>query len=165
MTCAIAADTKLETPEGPMMAKNVVGKTIPVFTRESDGRIRFRMIINARKVAEQQPVLKIVLETGGSFRVAPEQVLFKKGMIECRADELRAGDDLEPAFHYPQGYEFQNDLTQTQEVSRQAWKTINVEPDGTADIYSLGVRETGCFMLSAGVLAKGETDEGVSGEK
>ena len=44
------------------------------------------MMLDVRQVADQQPVLRITLDTGESFRVGPEQVLFKRGMIECRAD-------------------------------------------------------------------------------
>lgn len=155
--CALAADTKVETPEGALTVKTLVGKAISVFTREAAGRARFRMTSNARKIAEAQPVLKIVIESGAAFRVGADQVLFKSGMVECHADQLRIGDDLEAAFHYPQGYEFHDDLRQATEVSRQAWRVTSIEAAGTADLYSLAVRETGCFFLAAGVLGKAES--------
>lgn len=155
--CALAADTKVETPEGALTIKGVAGKAVAVFTRDANGRIRFRMMLNSRQVAEQQPVLRIALENGQSFRVGADQVLFKKGMIECRAGALRSGDELVPAFHYPEGYEFRDDGAGTRRVSSQSLRVESVKDAGTADLYSLGVRDTGCFFLSAGVLCKAES--------
>jgi hypothetical protein len=156
MVCAVAADTKVETPEGGLTVKSVAGKAVAVFTRDADGRVRFRIMRDVRKVAEQQPVLKITLENGQSFRVGPEQVLFKKGMIECRADALRSGDELVPAFHFPEGYQFHEDGTGTARESLGSWRVTAVEPGGAADIYVLGVNKTGCFFVTAGVLCKAE---------
>lgn len=154
--CGLAADTKVETPEGAMAIRTVAGKAIAVFTREPSGRVRFRMMQNVRKIAEQQPVLKVVLETGQSFRIAPDQVLFKKGLSECRADSLQVGDALEPAFTYPDGYQFRDDQGGNARASTASLRVTGIEPAGTADVYSLGVHQTACFFLSAGVLCKAE---------
>jgi hypothetical protein len=154
--CGLAADTKVETPEGAMTVRTVAGKSIAVFTREPAGRVRFRIMQNVRKIAEQQPVLKITLETGESFRVTPDQVLFKKGLVECRADALQASDALEPAFRYPDGYEFSDDHG-GRRVSEAGLRVTKIEPGGSADIYSLAVHQTGSFFLSAGVLCKAES--------
>ncbi len=154
--CGLAADTKVETPEGAVVIRTVVGKGIAVFTREPSGRVRFRMMKNVRKVAEQQPVLKVTLETGQGFRVAPSQVLFKKGLIECRADALRVGDLLEAAFTYPDGYQFTDDRDRQQRVSGASLGVSRIEPAGAADIYSLAVNQTGCFFVTAGVLCKAD---------
>jgi hypothetical protein len=158
--CALAADTKVETPEGAMTIRSVAGKSIAVFTREPEGRVRFRMMQNVRKTAEQQPVLKLTLETGHSFRVAAEQVLYKKGMVECRADALRVGDGLEPAFHYPQSYRFKDDVGGSERESDARLRITRVEAGGNADIYTFAVQRTGCFFLSAGVLCKAEPASG-----
>ncbi|MFQ5665877.1 MAG: hypothetical protein ACE5I7_05530 [Candidatus Binatia bacterium] len=154
--CGLAAETKVETPEGAMAIRTVVGKAIAVFTREEGGRTRFRMMRNVRKVAEQQPVLTITLESGQSFRVAPEQVLFKKGMVECRADALRAGDHLEPSFAYPEGYRFTDEVDGGERQSTASLRVVNIKAGGSADIYTLGVNRTGCFFLTVGVLCKAE---------
>lgn len=154
--CGLAADTKVETPEGAMTIRSVVGKAIAVFTREPAGRARFRMMQNVRKVGEHQSVLKITLDNGQSFRVAPGQVLFKKGLTESRADALEVGDALEPAFTYPEAYEFTDDNGGSARASTASLHVARIEPAGSADIYSLGVNQTGCFFLSAGVLCKAE---------
>src|SRR5260370_32461249 len=107
--CGLAADTKGETPEGGLAIRTVAGKAIGVLTRDAAGRVRFRMMQNVLRVAEQRPVVAVTLETGQSFRVAPHQILFKAGLAECHADALRIGDLLESAFHYQPGYRFWND--------------------------------------------------------
>ena len=155
--CGLAADTKVETPEGATTIRTVAGKGIAVFTREASGRVRFRMMQNVRKIADQQPVLKVTLETGQSFRVAPEQVLFKKGMVECRADALQVGDALEPAFTYPEGYQFNDEHDGTARASGASLRVTGIEAAGAADIYSLGVNQTACFFVTAGVLCKAES--------
>src|SRR5438093_1717469 len=109
--CGLAAETKVETPEGALTIRSVAGKAIVVFTRDAAGRVRFRLMQNVRQVAAQQPVVKLTLETGHSFRVAPYQVVFKSGLAVCRADALAVGDLLAPAFHYPPGYHFTDDTS------------------------------------------------------
>ncbi|HVO28099.1 MAG TPA: hypothetical protein VMW56_31215 [Candidatus Margulisiibacteriota bacterium] len=155
--CGLAAETKVETPEGAMAIRSVAGKSIAVFSREPTGRVRFRMMQNVRKVAEQQPVLQLTLENGQSFRVAPQQVLFKKGLVECRADALQVGDALEPAFAYPDGYRFSSDTEAAGRMSDASLHVTRIEPAGNADLYSLGVNQTGSFFLSAGILCKAES--------
>ncbi len=154
--CALASDTKVETPEGAMTVKGVAGKAMSVFTREENGRVRFRAMINARQVAEAQPVLKVTLEAGASFRVGADQVLFKRGMVEVRAADLQVGDDLEAAHHYPEGYEYDDQKKNEKRVSTHAWRVGKVEPAGQADIYSMAVNKTGTFFLAAGILCKAE---------
>src|SRR5437879_5099291 len=107
--CGLAAETKVETPEGGLAIRTVAGKAIAVFTREETGHVRFRMMENVRRIAEQQPVVTLTLETGHTFRVAPYQMMFKAEMVECRADQLQVGDVLQAAFHYPQGYRFHDE--------------------------------------------------------
>jgi hypothetical protein len=154
--CALAAETKLETPEGPLTVRGLAGKSVPVFTRDDSGRVRFRMMHNIRKVAEQVPVLKITLETGRALRVAPDQVLYRKGMAEARAADLRGDDGLEPMFHYPDGYGYLDSKTGTERTSERAVRVAHVEDGGTADLYAVAVAGPGCFFVAAGVLCKGE---------
>lgn len=156
MACALAADTKIETPEGALTVKSVAGKAVAVFTRDDGGRVRFRIVSDARKVAEAQPVIKITMENGLGFRVGGEQILYKRGMMETRADALVVGDELEPAFHFPQGYTYRDDASGADRESACAWRVVRVEPAGNADIYSFAVNKTGKFFLTAGVLAKAD---------
>ncbi len=152
--CAVAADTKVETPEGGLTIKSLAGKAVAVFTRDGNGRVRFRMMRDIKKAAEQHPVLKITLENGMSFRVGAEQVLFKKGMVEAPAVGLRVGDALVPAFHFPEGYQFHVDGSHEPRASSASLRVTAIEPGGTADLYTFGVDKTACFFVSAGVLCK-----------
>ena len=156
MQCELAADTKIETPEGALTVKSVAGKAVAVFTRDDGGRTRFRMIHDARKIADRQPVLTITLENGLAFRVGVAQVLYNRGMEEARADVLIAGDELEPAFHFPSGYRFHDDTHDCERESSRSWRVARVEPGGDADLYCFGVHKAANFFLSAGVLAKAD---------
>ena len=154
--CAVAGDTKVETPEGSMALRTVAGKAITVFTRDPSRRLRFRMMQNVRKTAEQQPVLKVTLANGETFRVAPQQVVLKKGALACRADALRTGDLLEYGFHFPEGYRYKDDATGELRESNGCIAIAGIEPAGNADLYSLSVHKADCFMLAAGVFCQAE---------
>lgn len=157
LICGLAAETKVETPEGGLTARGVAGKNVSVFTRDVEGRVRFRRILDARCVLENQPVVRVTLDNGASFRVGSNQVVYKKGMTECRAGELRAGDELVPAFHYVEGYEYADDRSGATVTSNAAVRVVSVEAAGSSDLYSFGVNRTGNFFLSAGVLCKAES--------
>lgn len=150
---AIASDTKLETPEGPLTMKSLAAKPAPVFTLE-ENRIRFRMLVEPRLLGEAQPVLRVSLDNGASARVAPQQQFVAKDGSLRRADELQPGDALVPLFSYPEGYAYQDDRSQAGAVSDAAVHVVAVEPAGTADVYELDVNVSGCFFLAAGVLCR-----------
>jgi len=155
MTCAIAADTKLETPEGPLTVKTVGASPTAVMTRTDDGTVRFAMTTAVRKVADVQPVLRITLENGRALRVGAEQILFAQDLRPVRAADVRAGDELANAFVFPAGYEYRTDDGQPR-TSNGALQVKAIEPAGEADLYSLKVVRTGCFVFSSGVIGKAE---------
>ena len=84
-------------------------------------------------------------------------------MVECRADALQVGDALVPAFTFPDGYRFRDDVRQCSARLDGSLRVTAIEPAGTADIYTFGVKQTGCFFVSAGVLCKAEDDTPGSG--
>ncbi len=153
MTCAVAADTKLETPEGPLTIKTVGASPTAVMTRTDEGSVRFAMSTEVRQVADAQPVLRITLENGRTLRVGPEQILLTQDLQEVRAGGLRAGDELLDAFAFPPGYEYRTDAGQTR-TSQGTVKVVAVEPGGEADLYSLKVARTGRFVFSSGAIGK-----------
>jgi hypothetical protein len=153
--CAVAADTKVETPEGPLTIRSLASKAAPVMTRTPDGEVRFAMLKEVRKLEGARPVLRITLENGLSFRVAASQVLLKKSFVEARADALRAGDELQPLYSFPEGYVFRSDDGE-ERTSRGSLAVQAIAEDGEADVYSFRVNRTGVFALSAGVLGKAE---------
>jgi len=151
--CAVAADTKLETPEGPLTIKTVGASPTSVMTVNDDGAVRFALSTEVHKVADAQPVLRITLENGRALRVGAEQVLLKAGREEVPAADLRAGDELLNNFAFPVGYEYRTDGGETR-TSSGTVKIVSVEAGGEADLYSLKVPRTGRFVFSSGVIGK-----------
>ncbi len=153
--CAVAADTKLETPEGPLTMRTVATTPCSVMTRTDAGPTRFHMTKAANKIAEAQPVLRIALANGRSFRVGAAQVLLKGGGGEVRAGDLQVGDELACVFDFPVGYRYRTD--DGREVTARGTVVVAaVGPAGEADLYSFRVNQTGRFVFSAGVLGKAE---------
>jgi hypothetical protein len=147
---AIAADTKLETPEGPITAKTVLKSPTAVMTRTDDGAIRFAMTTPG-ELTPSQPVLRIALENGKSFVVGRAQTLLRKGMEPVAASDLRAGDRLEAVFVFPAGYVYKTDAGAEVESDGMIG-VVSVEPAGEADVYAVVVERTGRFAFSAGAL-------------
>jgi hypothetical protein len=153
--CAIASDTKLETPEGPLTVKTVGNSPTAVMTRTDEGLVRFAMSSEVRKVAEAQPVLRIVLDNGRALRVGAEQRLFDHAMEPRRVGDLQAGDALVSAFAFPAGYEYVTDDGETVR-SNGSVKIVSIEAGGEADLYSLKIALTGRFVFSSGVIGAAE---------
>ncbi|MDX2168524.1 MAG: hypothetical protein SF182_15725 [Deltaproteobacteria bacterium] len=151
MRCAVAADTKLETPEGPLTVKSVGNSPTPVMTRGDDGAVRFAMTSEVRVVAAAQPVLRIALANGRALRVGADQLLLGVDGTACRAGDLRAGDALFDAFGFPVGYTYLTDDGQAR-VSDGGVAIAAVGPGGEADLYDLRVERAGRFVFSAGVI-------------
>jgi len=153
--CAIAADTKLETPEGPLTVKTVGNSPTAVMTRTDDGLVRFAMSTEVRKVAEAQPVLRIVLDNGRALRVGADQRLFDHAMEARPAGSLQTGTELVSAFAFPAGYEYVTDDGETVR-SNGTVKIVSIGPGGDADLYSLKIALTGRFVFSSGVIGAAE---------
>jgi hypothetical protein len=155
MSCAVAADTKLETPEGPLTMRTVAKTPCSVMTRTDEGKTRFHMTKDARVVGEAQPTLRITLENGLSFRVGENQILFREGMEEVRASDVQPRDQLMSAFAFPPGYVYRTDDGE-ERTSQGTVGVQSVEPAGAADVYGFRVNCTGRFVFSAGVLGRAE---------
>jgi hypothetical protein len=151
MTCAVAADTKLETPEGPLTVRTVGTAPTPVMTRGEDGAVRFAMSSAVRVLGTAQPVLRIALANGRALRVGAAQVLLGAAGAAVRADDLAPGDALLDAFAFPVGYAYRTDAGEAR-VSDGCVAVAAVGPGGEADLYELRVAATGRFVFSAGVI-------------
>lgn len=153
MTCAVAADTKLETPEGPLTVKTVGASPTAVMTRTGDGATRFAMTTDVGVTAQAEPVLRITLDNGRALRVGADQMLLGPDGSERRAGDLQPGDAVLSAFAFPIGYTYRHDNGE-ELVSDGCVRVATIENGGAADLYSLAVRLTGCFVFSAGVIGK-----------
>ncbi|MEO8605822.1 MAG: hypothetical protein ABI629_24850 [bacterium] len=153
MTCAVAADTKLETPEGPLTVKGVGGSPTAVMTRTDDGVIRFSMSSGVEKIGDAQPVLRLTLDNGRTLRLGAAQVLLGRDDAELRAGDLVVGDALQNAFAFKVGYEYRTDAGEMR-ISDGCVVVSRVEPAGDADLYRLTVKRTGRFVFSCGLIGR-----------
>lgn len=153
MTCALAADTKLETPEGPLTVRTVGASPTPVMVRGADGRVRFAMSRDVRITASAQPVLRITLDNGRAVRLGAAQVLLGPDGAERRAGDLEAGDALLSAFAFPVGYAYRADGG-AERVSDGCVRVASIADGGTADLYGLAVGPGIPFVLSCGLLGR-----------
>jgi hypothetical protein len=153
MTCALAADTKLETPEGPLTVKTVGASPTPVMVRGADGRVRFIMARDVRIVGSAQPVLRIALENGRALRLGAEQLLLGPDGGARRAGDIQAGDTLLSAFAFPVGYTYRSDAGDSR-VSDGCITVASVADGGTADLYTLAVTAGTPFVFSCGLLGR-----------
>lgn len=153
MTCALAADAKLETPEGPLTVKTVGASPTPVMVRGADGKVRFSMSRDVRIIASAQPVLRLALENGRAVRLGAEQVLLGPDGSERRAGDLRAGEALLSAFAFPVGYAYRTDGGE-ERVSDGCVTVASVAAGGDADLYSLAVGAGAPFVLACGLLGR-----------
>jgi hypothetical protein len=153
--CAVAADAKLETPEGPLTIRTIARTPCSVLTRTETGQVRFHMTKQARSLGEPRPVLRISLDGDLSFRVGAGQVVLRPDGSEVRAVDLRPGDELASIFVFPAGYVFRDD-DGNEHTSTASVRVAAVAGDGEAELFSLRVNRTGLFAFSSGVLGKAE---------
>jgi hypothetical protein len=155
--CVVAADTKLETPEGPLTMRTVAKTPCSVLTRTDHGQVRFHMTKGAEQIGAAEPVIRVRLANGLSLRVGSEQVFYADGMREVRAADLKPGDELVGIFAFPAGYAYRTDDGR-EEVSKGTVAVSGVAPDGEADVFTFRVNQTGRFAFSAGVLGKADAE-------
>jgi hypothetical protein len=153
MTCAVAADTKLETPEGPLTVKSVGNSPTPVMVCTGDGHHAFAMTSDVRVIATAHPVLRITLENGRALRVGADQLFEAPGGAALRAGDLKAGDALLTAFSFPVGYNYRTDAGDLR-VSDGCVAITQIADGGTADLYSLRLSRESRFVFSCGLLGR-----------
>ncbi|HYR95438.1 MAG TPA: hypothetical protein VEM57_01830 [Candidatus Binatus sp.] len=142
-----AADCMVETAEGPVAMSETPGKGFAVLTRLPSGHLGFRQLI---KVADAGPValVRVLLDSGHAAVTARGQIFYRLGMDPVPAERLAAGDRLETAFKYADGYV-------PPDAARPVAPAIAVravEPAGEGQVWSGTVRDTHAFFLTAGVL-------------
>lgn len=144
----LSSQALVETAEGPVVMHETPNKGFAVLTRLPDGGLGFRQLI---KVLSQDavPLVRVVLDSGHSIVAATGHPFFKKGMQATAAADLKAGDSLETAFRYPDGY-----LPAGVTRAPNAWgiSVTKVEPAGEGPVMTGTVRDTHALFVTAGVL-------------
>ena len=147
MSRGFAGDCMIETAEGPVAMAETPGKGFAVLTRLPSGQLGFRQLI---KVAATGPVplVRVVLDSGHVAVTAAGQIFYRLGMDAVPAQRLTAGDRLETAFKYVEGYVPANPVRPVP----TAIGVRAVEPAGEGQVWSGSVRDTHALFITAGVL-------------
>ena len=147
----LAADTLIEGIEGPVQIGTLAGKSVPGLTRLPNGSFGFRRLA-VTKAAENAPVVRIMLSNGLAVTAARDQVFIRKGGVEgVLAQDLKAGDPLEPSWVFLEGY---TSPYAADSPSEACYRVVAVEAAGHAEVFLASVRETGRFYLTCGVLCR-----------
>jgi hypothetical protein len=144
----IAATCPVETAEGPVAMQDTPGKGFAVLTRLPSGLPGFRQLIKVT-TAGPVPLVRVVLDSGHVALTAPGHLFYRHGTLDpVPAADLRPGDRLQSAFHYPPGYQ-PPDVATPVDVARRVQA---VEPAGEGTVLTGTVRDTHVLYLTAGVL-------------
>ena len=144
----LSPDCMIETAEGPVRMADTPGKGFAVMTRLAAAQLGFRQLIKV-ETADSVPLVRVVLETGQSAVTARGHRFYRRGMEAVAAEHLAAGDLLETAFHYPEGYWPPDAATP---APRLQIAVRAVEPAGEGPVLFGTVRDTHAMFLTAGVL-------------
>jgi hypothetical protein len=144
----LATTCLVETAEGPVAMSETPNKGFAVLTRLPSGQLGFRQLIKVVS-RETAPLVRVVLDSGHAVVVASGHPFHRRGMPPVAAGDLRPGDPLETAFHYPPGY-----LPPGVTDAPDAWgvSVRAVEPAGEGAVMTGTVRDTHALFLTAGVL-------------
>ena len=145
----LVPESWVETAEGPVVMSETPNKGFAVLTRLPSGELGFRQLI---KLVTRGPVplVRVVLGSGHAVVVGRDHPFYRVGMEAVPAAELVAGDSLETAYRYPEGYA-PPDLPADVAVST-AIEVVRVEPVGEGEVMTGTVRDTHALFLTAGVL-------------
>ena len=145
----LVPESWVETAEGPVVMSETPNKGFAVLTRLPSGELGFRQLI---KLVTRGPVplVRVVLGSGQAVVVGRDHPFYRVGMEAVPAADLVAGDSLETAYRYPEGYG-PPDLPADVAVST-AIQVVRIEPVGEGEVMTGTVRDTHAMFLTAGVL-------------
>lgn len=156
----LAADSLVETIDGPVEIVKLVGKVMPVLTRFEDGQLGFRMMTQIRELEADADLLRFTNADGQFLRVGLDHVFVRANGTEARASEIAPGDELDSGWTYPAGYTVPDAEEYDAGVRGQEWKTPvvvrSVEPDGTGALYGASVKETKAYFLTFGAQSRAQ---------
>ena len=148
----LATDALIEGIDGPTAAGSLEGKSLPVLTRFSDGRIGFRIMGKFARTSAPVPIVRIVFENLRSVRVSADQMFFRTPMNPVAAADLKPGEGIEVSWDYREGYR-PVDLPERRPSDRSL-RVQSVVAEGVEEAFSAPIHETGVFFLTCGALLK-----------
>jgi hypothetical protein len=144
----LAASCHVETAEGPVVMAETPNKGFAVLTRLPSGGLGFRQLIKLVTRASV-PLVRVVLSSGHTVVTARRHPFYRLSGGPVPAEELAAGEALESAFQYPDGY-LPPDVADT--GVHAPVRVVRVEPAGEGDVMTGTVRDTHVLFVTAGVL-------------
>ena len=90
----LSGSTTVNTDEGDVYIKDLVGKEGQVYTLTPEGKTVLRRYHNVRKTKENANIIRINLENGDFIELTPEHLVltYNRGWVE--AQELTIEDDI-----------------------------------------------------------------------
>lgn len=156
----LAADSLVETIDGPVEIVKLVGKVMPVLTRFGDGQLGFRMMTQIRELESEAEILRLTNSDGQVLRVGRDHVFVRPTGEEVRAHELAPGDELDSGWSYPAGYELPDAEEYAADDRGKAWKTPvvvrQIEAGEKGPLYGATVKETKSYYLTFGACSRAQ---------
>ncbi len=156
----LAADSLVETIDGPVEIVKLVGKVMPVLTRFTDGQLGFRMMTQIRELEPDAELLILTNGDGQRIRVGRDHVFVRAGGEEVRAADLAEGDELESGWTYPPGYELPDADEYGEAVRGKAWSTPvivrKIDSGERGALYGFSVKETKSYFLTFGAQSRAQ---------
>jgi hypothetical protein len=156
----LAADSLIETIDGPMEIVKLIGKTIPVLTRFSGGELGFRMMTQVREIAPEAPLIRLRNGDGQVVVVGTDHVFLDAAGRAVRAADLPAGACLDSSWTYPEGYSIPDAEEYASAVRGRSWSTpvvvLTREDVGSGPVYGASVSGTKSFFLTFGARCRAQ---------
>lgn len=156
----LAADSLVETIDGPVEIVKLVGKVMPVLTRFAGGQLGFRMMTQIRELEPDADLLRLTNADGQTLRVGKDHVFVRAGGDEVRASELSEGDELDSGWSYPPGYELPDADEYAADVRGKEWNNPvvvrKIESGERGPLYGATVKETKSYYLTFGAKARAQ---------
>ncbi|MDG2308149.1 MAG: hypothetical protein P8R42_26530 [Candidatus Binatia bacterium] len=156
----LAADSLVETIDGPVEIVKLVGKVMPVLTRFGDGNLGFRMMTQIRELHADADLIRLTNADGQVLRVGLDHVFVRANGDEARAAELAEGDELASGWSYPAGYEVPDAEEYAGDVRGKTWSNSvvvrSVDKGERGPLYGATVKETKSYYLTFGAQSRAQ---------
>ncbi len=156
----LAADSLVETIDGPVEIVKLVGKVMPVLTRFDSGELGFRMMTQIRELEPEAPLLRLTNADGQTLRVGLDHVFVRADGTEVRAGEITEGAELDSGWSYPDGYVVPDAEEYGEGVRGKSWRppviVRGVEGGETGPLYGFSVKETKSYFLTFGARSRAQ---------
>ena len=155
----LAADSLVETIDGPVEIVKLVGKVMPVLTRFRDGALGFRMMREIRELDEGD-LYELVNSDEQRVRLGADHILVREDGSDVRVAEVRPGDRLHPGWSYVAGYTPPDAPEYAPDVRGQPFDRAvvvkSIAPAGRGQQFGFSVNETKRYFLTFGAMSRAQ---------